>query len=130
MSKPVMYIFLNKELGMSTGKAAAQTAHAAIEAYKISDARLIKEWELGLHYTKLVMQARDEQHIRTIQKYLGDRSFESHLVIDEGMTEIDAHQATALGVQIVDREDPHTGATFSTFELYRDSVRVTLEIDR
>lgn len=130
MSKPVMYIFLNKALGMSTGKAAAQAAHAAIEAYKISDTKLIKEWELGLHYTKLVMQARDEQHLRTIQKYLKDRGFESHLVIDEGMTEIDAHQATALGAQIVNKEDSHAEATFSTFELYRDRVKVTLEIDR
>lgn len=31
-----MYLFLNRGLGMSTGKSAAQVAHAAVEAYRIS----------------------------------------------------------------------------------------------
>lgn len=125
-----MYIFVNKGLGMSSGKMAAQTAHAAVQAYKLSDDKLIGEWELGLHYTKLVMQARDEQHLRTIHAYLAERGFLAAKIIDEGMTEIDPHVMTALGVAIVDKEDPHTEATFSTFELYRDTIKVTLEIPR
>lgn len=130
MGRPVMYLFANKGLGMSSGKLASQCAHAAVEAYLISDEKLIEQWRLGKHYTKMVMEARDEQHLKTIQKYLTDRGFRTELIIDEGMTEIDAHQATALGVQIVDRGDPHVEATFSTFRLYRDTVRVTLEVDR
>jgi hypothetical protein len=53
-----------------------------------------------------------------------------HGKIDEGMTEVDPHVMTALGVAIVDKDDPHTLATFSTFELYRDTIKVTLEIPR
>jgi len=130
MSRPVMYIFVNKGLGMSSGKMAAQVAHAAIEGYILSDPKLIKEWRYGKHYTKLVMQARDATHLTTIQRYLLDRGVKCELIIDEGMTEIDPHVSTALGVEIVDKEDPHIEATFSTFELYRDTIKVTLEIPR
>lgn len=125
-----MYIFLNKDLHMSTGKAAAQASHAAIEAYRISQSSLIDSWYEGGHYTKLVMQAANEQSIYTIQRYLEERGFESVIIIDEGVTEISPHQVTALGVQLVDRNIPHVKKTFSQFELYRDSVRLTLEFDK
>lgn len=51
-------------------------------------------------------------------------------MLDEGMTEIDPIVPTVLSVAIVDKKDAHTAATFSTFKLYRDTVRVSLEIDR
>lgn len=133
MKRPAMYIFLNKELGMSTGKAAAQAAHAAVLAYEGSNwytPELVDKWNLGGHYTKLVMEAKNEARLRMTQKYLEDRGFKTHLVIDEGLTEIDPHQATALGVEIVDRNDPHVSATFSTFDLYRDQVRLVVEYER
>lgn len=127
---PVMYIFLNKGLGMSLGKSAAQAAHAAIEAFGVSDFQLIEDWYLGGHYTKLVMEARDEAHLKTIQTYLESRGFKTEMIIDEGMTEIDPHQTTALGVAIVDRNDPHTKATFGSFKLYKDTVEINLKINR
>lgn len=126
----VMYIFVNKGLGMSSGKMAAQAAHAAVEGYRLSSKKLIDQWYLGGHYTKLVMQARDKDHLMTIHEYLAARGFKSEFVIDEGMTEVDPHVTTALGVEIVDKDDPHVAATFSTFELYRDTIKVTLEIPR
>jgi len=126
----VMYLFLNRDLHMSTGKAAAQVAHAAVQAYKLSKPELIQAWENGLHYTKLVMLARDFEHLSLIQSYLDRRGFKTELIIDEGMTEVDAHVATALGVEIVDKNDPHVKATFETFSLYRDLVRINMEFDR
>lgn len=130
LSKPVMYIFANRGLGMSAGKLSAQVAHGAVRAYEISDSKLIREWNKGGHYTKLVMLARDNDHIRTIQKYIEDRGYKTALIIDEGLTEIDPHQPTALGVEIVDKADENVLATFSTFELYRDTVRVNVEIEK
>lgn len=129
---PAMYIFLNKGLGMSTGKSAAQAAHAAVEAAILSDelgsrhpayGEIVREWRVGLHYKKLVMEARDENHMRNIKNYLEDRGFSCKMIIDEGLTEIAPHQVTALGVQIVDKNDPHVRATFSTFELYKDEAK-------
>lgn len=127
--KPVMYIFLNKGLGMSTGKAAAQAAHAAVEAYRLSTnaaesgpdgERLIDAWYKGGHYTKIVLEARDEAQLHTIDRYLRDRGQQTALIIDEGRTEISAFSATALGVAIVDKDDEYVAATFSSFKTYKD----------
>lgn len=113
-----MYIFLNRRLGMSTGKAAAQAAHAAVEAYRISSPKLQDAWYLGNHYTKLVMDAENADVLSTYERYINDRGFKTSLIIDEGRTEIPAHSKTALGVEIVDKTDEHVQATFDHFKLY------------
>lgn len=120
--KPVMYIFANRGLGMSPGKLAAQVAHAAVEAFTISETDLVEKWYNGNAYTKLVMLAEDEAHLFTIDRYIKDRGFDAKLIIDEGRTEIRPHTATALGVQIVDRDDPHVAATFGDFKTYRENT--------
>lgn len=126
----VMYIFVNKGLGMSTGKIASQAAHAAVEAFKISQQPLVDEWYLGGHYAKLVMEANNAAHLFQIERYIKDRGFKTAMIIDEGLTEIDAHIATALGVEVVNKDDEHTAATFGLFSLYRDKIKVTLELER
>lgn len=122
-----MYIFVNKGLGMSPGKMAAQAAHAAVKASDGSTNELRDAWNSGGHYTKLVMQARDENHLSTIEKYLNDRGFNTFMIIDEGMTEIEPHQRTALGVAVVDKDDEHTSKTFSSFELYKPEVNINIK---
>lgn len=132
---PCMYIFLNAGAGMSTGKAAAQAAHAAVEAYRLScppapdrpesqgyfvQSTIVNRWYQGGHYKKIVLRADDELHLHTIERYLEDRGFRTALIVDEGMTEVRPHTATALGVEVVDKDDGHTAATFSTFDLFRD----------
>ena len=134
--KPAMYIFVNKGLGMSGGKIGAQAGHAAVEAYRLSledyhshDAKseepkvhsdLVREWYKGGHYMKLVMEAESQEHLLIVERYLNDRGFKTALIIDEGHTEVAPITATALGVEIVDKDDPHTAATFESFRLYKD----------
>jgi peptidyl-tRNA hydrolase len=134
--KPGMYIFINKGLGMSPGKIAAQAGHAAVEATLLSHPALVEDghfhgndkiealwraWREGLHYVKYVMEARDAEHLLLIERYLNDRRFTAtQLIIDEGRTEIAPNSATALGVALVDKDDPHTSETFSSFKLYKD----------
>jgi peptidyl-tRNA hydrolase len=125
-----MYIFVNKGLGMSAGKLASQAAHAAVEAFQISQPRLIAAWNRGGHYTKLVMEATDEEQMRTIERYLNDRQVKTKLIIDEGMTEIEPHRVTALGCEIVDKDEGDREEVFSTFKLYRDAVKITVEMER
>ena len=121
-----MYIFINKGLGMSPGKMAAQAAHAAVEAFVISDVDKAKAWRLPeMHYTKLVMEARNEKHLDTIQKYLGDRGIKTARIIDEGLTELAPHQVTALGVEVVDKEE--IGDTFVSFKLYKPEFTVNVK---
>lgn len=118
--KPVMYLFLNRGLGMSTGKACAQVAHAAVEAYKISKIPLIEAWELGGHYTKLVLLAEDSDQLTSIGYYLSERGFNNKVIVDEGRTEIAPFSPTAIGVEVVDKADPHVLATFESFRIYKD----------
>lgn len=116
-----MYIFVNEGLDMSPGKIAAQAAHAAVEAYRLTPptSNVLRMWYCGNHYAKYVMSARSSEHLRDIERYLNDRGFKTALIIDEGHTEIDPIQPTALGVELVDRDNPHVAATFSNFELLR-----------
>jgi PTH2 family peptidyl-tRNA hydrolase len=115
-----MYIFANRDLGMSPGKLAAQASHAAVEAYRISKQEMLDAWYVGGHYAKLVMLAEDTEHLRNIKHYLEARGFKTVLIVDEGRTEIAPHSATALGVEVVDKDDEHTAATFGDFRTYRE----------
>lgn len=126
MREPTVYIFVNKGLQMSIGKVASQAAHAMAEVPRLAS----KEHWLAPHRTVLVMQARDEQHLKNIQLYLAKRKVESYEIIDEGVNETDSHVWTALATQIVDKDLVSTRDIFSTFQTYRDTVRVRLEIDK
>jgi peptidyl-tRNA hydrolase len=79
---PMMYIFLNQSLGMSTGKAAAQVAHAAVQAYKISKPEMIEAWEKGGHYAKVTLLAEDSDAMATYERYIRDRGFQTVQIID------------------------------------------------
>lgn len=124
------YIFINKALGMSAGKMAAQAAHAAVMGYRLSLEENIEEWMLGKHYKKVVLEARDEDHLKNIYVYLVERGVRCELIIDEGLTEIEPHQATAIGCEVLDKADPNIKAIFSTFHKYQDTIKVTMEIPR
>lgn len=132
---PVQYIFLNRGLGMSTGKAAAQASHAAVlvaedfyqrQRAEVSEDILpdwygrYREWMDSGHYTKLVMMAEDSVQMHTIKHYLEARDIKTYLVIDEGRTENTAFKPTALATEIVDKDDPRTEGIFGEFKLYRE----------
>lgn len=127
---PVIYIFINKSLGMSIGKAAAQSAHAAVFSAAESDKSRRKLWLNSPHKTIIVLEARDENHIRNISKYLLQRNFISNTIIDEGMNEIDPHTITALSSLILDKNDESVALTFSSFKLYKDLIKFSVELDR
>jgi peptidyl-tRNA hydrolase len=127
-----MYIVLNQGAGMSTGKAAAQAAHAAVEGYRLSvesdprnpgqfqESNLIRQWYKGGHYTKIVLSARDAADLAAKFEYIGARDFKCSMIIDEGRTEVEPFTPTAIAVEIVDKDNPHVQATFSSFSLYKD----------
>lgn len=116
-----MYIVANQGLGMSPGKLAAQVAHAAVKAYALSYSVRVQKWnETG--YTKIVLAARDTEHLLSVERYLKEKLPETNtfLVVDEGRTEIDPHTPTALGVEIVDKEDPAVQFAFADLKTYRE----------
>lgn len=117
--KTVMYIFINKGLGMSPGKMTAQGAHAAVEAFRISKPGLINAWLSGGHYTKIILEAEDAEQLSTFREYIEERGFKTSLIIDEGRTEIKPFSKTALGVEIVDKADEHVADSFGEFRTYK-----------
>lgn len=126
---PVMYIVMptQRALKMTPGKMAAQAAHAAVEAYRLSckshgghfeESSIANLWRLGGHYTKIVLQADD---LELAQRYIEARSFTTALIIDEGRTEFDNKLTpTALGCAIVDKDSPHVRETFGMFNLWKE----------
>ena len=124
-SNPVMYIFINKGLNLSPGKMAAQASHAAVKASDGSDPKMREDWNKFGFYTKLIMEARDAEHIKTIERYLNERGIKTFIIIDEGRTEIKAHQITALGVEVVDKNK--VGEIFQEFSLFKPSLSVNIK---
>lgn len=117
--KPVMYIIANRGLNMSPGKLSAQVAHAAVEAYRLSDRKLIDAWYEGGHHTKIVLGVDDEDALQNAVIYIRERGFDCKPIIDEGRTEIRPFTMTAVGVEIVNKDNPHVAATFESFRTYK-----------
>jgi peptidyl-tRNA hydrolase len=122
MIDPCLYMFINRGLGMTPGKIAAQGGHAAVEGYRItpSDSNLLRLWYRGGHYKKIVLLGKNENHMRNIEQYLTARDIGCVTIIDEGHTEIEPLSITAIGCEVLDKNHPHVAATFSTFELYKE----------
>lgn len=131
MYNPVIYVFLNKSLGMTVGKASAQTAHAVTRSMVLlNDEKHRSKWLASPHQTVIVLEARDENHLKNIKAYLDERGFPTAEVIDEGVNEIDPHTWTAMATPILNKDAEKTYKALSTFRLYRDTIRVRLDIDR
>ena len=130
MINPVVYIFINKSLHMSAGKVGAQAAHAAMMGAIGSRTERRREWLKSPHRTIIVLEARDADHIHNIEQYLFERGFGSKTIIDEGVNEIDPHVPTALTTAILDKDNELVYKTFSSFSLYKDPIKINLELDR
>lgn len=115
-----MYTFINKSLNMTWGKAMAQAQHAAVESFRYTgeNSNLTRLWYKGGHYAKVILQLPDTDAMRNAEIYLRERGFPCIPIIDEGHTEVAPLSYTALGVPLVDKNDPHVRATFEVFELY------------
>lgn len=122
----VQYIIANQGANMSGGKLAAQVAHAAVKAYEQTwnlpgGWESIEVWNRTGH-TKIVLAARDNEHMYTAERYLIEQKIPTTLIIDEGRTEIPALTPTALASVLVDKDDELIKFAFGTFKLYGDRL--------
>lgn len=118
---PVQYIIANQGLRMSSGKLAAQVAHAAVKGYDHTPNYTDlceKWWDTG--HTKIVLAARNNDHMQWARQYLIDQGFRGYMIIDEGRTEVPPLSPTALGFPILDKDDEKAKFAFSTFKVYKD----------
>jgi peptidyl-tRNA hydrolase len=109
----------------------AQAAHAVTRSMiLLNDDKHRGKWLQSPHQTVIVLEARDENHMKNIKDYLDERGFPTAEVIDEGVNEIDPHTWTALAAPILNKDNEKVYKAFSSFNLYRDTIRVRLDIDR
>lgn len=113
---------------MGIGKAAAQASHAVVMA--MASCQNMKDWTDSPHRTIIVLEARNEEHIRNVELYLLQRNIKTTKIIDEGVNETEPHVVTALSTGVLDKDDEYLQKTMSTFKLYRDVVKMQLEFER
>lgn len=90
-------IVVNKSLGMSQGKLAAQVAHASILSMFEAPEGIVCGW-LDNSYPKIVLQVESTQDLLDLQEKANELNLPSALVIDEGRTEISNGSITCLGI--------------------------------
>lgn len=108
-------IIVNKKLGMSQGKIAAQVAHAAVNAVRKCDKMtnghfVIDEWMMHGH-CKIVLQVETPQDIVDLKEKADQRCLPTAIIVDEGLNEIptDSITALAIGPAFSEDIDPITG---------------------
>ena len=90
-------ILIRKDLALPAGKAAAQAAHAAVDAAFRSPAAKVKEWrKQGMK--KIVLGVADLAELISYQKRCRAAKLVSSLITDAGHTVVEPGTVTALGI--------------------------------
>lgn len=112
MCNRVVYVIINGELGMSPGKVAAQSVHAAAMLPQIG------VFGKDVQRTVLVLEAKDTQQILAFHNYLQKAGIFSNYYIDEGVNEVDVYSVTALAAGPIMSDDLEQRELFKGFDLY------------
>lgn len=112
-TNPILYVILNKELNMSAGKAAAQTAHAVAMLGNFNNAFIDFNKR-----TVIVLEAENEAQIRNLNEYLFNEGLSSYYYIDEGFNEVGPYSVTAMAVEPIAAGDEERRQIFAPFNLY------------
>ena len=109
-----MIIVVRKDLKMSMGKTAAQVAHAALGAYKISMVKRpdnVSNWETLSGQAKIVLGVENEVQLMDIKNKADSAGLITCLIHDAGRTEVEPNTATccAIGPDIAQKIDQITG---------------------
>lgn len=96
-------IIVNKSLGMSQGKIAAQVAHGSVMSFLKANLQDQKEW-LNNGYSKIVLQVESVSDLVNLKELADKKGFPTAMIIDEGMTEVNKDSITVLGIGPADSE--------------------------
>jgi PTH2 family peptidyl-tRNA hydrolase len=90
-------IIIRNDLKMSEGKKCVQAAHASLGAYKKSDKKMTRKWELE-GQKKVVLEVDSRKKILDLYKKSKKEKIPCFLVEDAGLTELKPGTITALGI--------------------------------
>lgn len=100
-------IVVRTDLGMGTGKLAAQVAHASLSAYEDTDDRTRKRWK-GEGQKKVVLKAAGEAQLFELADKAEREGLPNAIIRDAGHTQLDPGTVTTLAIgpgddDVVDR---------------------------
>lgn len=90
-------IIARRDLGMGTGKLAAQVAHASLSAFEKADSDTIQQWRTD-GQRKVVLRADDESTLTTRAEDARRAGLPHALIRDAGHTQLDPGTLTTLGI--------------------------------
>jgi PTH2 family peptidyl-tRNA hydrolase len=90
-------IVARTDIGMGTGKLAAQVAHAALSAYEDADAKTRKAWKGG-GQKKVVLKGAGEKQLFQLADAAEREGLPNAIVRDAGHTQLDPGTVTCLAV--------------------------------
>ena len=90
-------IVARRDVGMGTGKLAAQVAHASLSAYEKADANAVAEWKRG-GQKKVVLRADDERTLFELKETAEAAGLPAAIVRDAGHTQLEPGTVTALAI--------------------------------
>ena len=90
-------IVARTDIGMGTGKLAAQVAHASLQAYEDADPETRREWKTG-GQKKIVLKGSGEKQLRRLADRARQERLPHAIVSDAGHTQLDPGTVTTLAV--------------------------------
>ena len=90
-------ILIRQDLKLPKGKAAAQVAHASVEAVLKSDKKLVSTWrDEGM--AKIVLKVKDQKELIKYFQQAKDEGLTTSLITDAGKTVIAPGTKTCVGI--------------------------------
>ena len=96
-------IVARTDLGMGTGKLAAQVAHASLSAYEDTAEKTRRRWKGG-GQKKVVLRATGEQELFDLAERARAAGLPHAIIRDAGHTELEPGTVTTLGIGPADDE--------------------------
>ncbi|CCQ36081.1 peptidyl-tRNA hydrolase [Natronomonas moolapensis 8.8.11] len=90
-------IVARTDIGMGTGKLAAQVAHASLKAYEDAEPDARREWKAG-GQKKIVLKGSGETQLRRLADGARRERLPHAVVSDAGHTQLDPGTVTTLAV--------------------------------
>ncbi|MFC5970716.1 peptidyl-tRNA hydrolase Pth2 [Halomarina salina] len=90
-------IVARTDIGMGTGKLAAQVAHASLSAYENAGPDAQREWKSG-GQKKIVLKASGESEVFDLAEQARREGLPHAVIRDAGHTQLDPGTVTALAV--------------------------------
>ncbi|KAF9056621.1 peptidyl-tRNA hydrolase [Panaeolus papilionaceus] len=95
-----MALVVRTDLGMSSGKIAAQCSHATLACYKTlldKSPAMLRQWERS-GQTKVTLQCKSEEELLTLQTRAQGLKLCAQSIRDAGRTQIAVGSRTVLGI--------------------------------